>query len=366
MSDWKQVKLGDVCTFDKMQGKHSSLPYVGMEHISSSTGQFMGTSSATEVQSLTFKFTPKHVLYGRLRPYLNKVLLPDFVGHCSTEIFPILPNSNVERRWLFYWLTSDAVVAAINDTCTGARMPRANMNAVLNFRLPLPPLAVQQAIVAKLDAAFASIDTAIAAAEKNAENAKQLFQSYLSDVFERGGEGWVKKNFDEICVLQRGFDLPTQSRISGDYPLVSSNGITDSINDFKVSGPGVVTGRSGTIGNVHYIEKSFWPLNTALYIKDFHGNVPKFVFYFLRFFRLERFASGAGVPTLNRNVVHAAIAQIPIDARVQESLAAKFDNCLQLTLKLELVERKKIQLYGEIKQSLLQQAFSGQLVDAQR
>ena len=272
-------------------------------------------------------------------------------------------RAEVDSTFINYWLKSEYFSSQL-DANNGATVDTLTIKKLQSVKIDLPPLLVQKAIVAKLDAAFASIEQAIAAAERNAENAKQLFQSYLNDVFERGGERWVEKKFDEICVLQRGFDLPTQLRSEGEYPLVSSNGITDNISDFKIGSPGVVTGRSGTIGSVHYIEKSFWPLNTALYIKNFHGNCPKFIYYFLRYFKLERFSSGAGVPTLNRNVVHAALARVPEDIALQEKLAIDFDNSLQLTIRLEQIERKKKILYAEIKQSLLQQAFNGQLVDA--
>lgn len=116
--------------------------------------------------------------------------------------------------------------------------------------------------------------------------------------------GWQIKPLREVCALQRGFDLPTQNRIEGDYPLVSSSGIIDTHNEGPIKGPGVVTGRSGSIGNVFYIEDDFWPLNTVLYVKDFHDNEPRFVYYLLQYFDLKRFASGTGVPTLNRNFVH--------------------------------------------------------------
>lgn len=273
------------------------------------------------------------------------------------------PDYNkVLSRYLMYQLLS--LNKYLNSAAQGVAQKGIYLKSLQELQFPIPPLPVQKAIVAKLDAAFASIEQAIAAAERNAENAKQLFQSYLSDVFERGGEGWVNKKFDEICVLQRGFDLPTQLRSEGEYPLVSSNGITDNISDFKVGSPGVVTGRSGTIGRVHYIEKPFWPLNTALYIKNFHGNFPKFIYHFLRYLRLERFSSGAGVPTLNRNVVHRALASVPEDISLQEQISINFDDCLQLTTGLEQIERNKKKLYNELKQSLLQQAFNGQLVDA--
>jgi type I restriction enzyme S subunit len=144
-------RLGDVCEYDRTQGVHRGLPYVGMEHIESNTGRFLGSLDPVSVKSNTFRFTSKHVLYGRLRPYLNKVLVPDFDGHCSTEIFPFLPKRSMSREFLRYWLASDEIVERINATCTGARMPRANMDAVLDFEIPLPPLPEQQRIVTCLD-----------------------------------------------------------------------------------------------------------------------------------------------------------------------------------------------------------------------
>src|ERR1017187_4264321 len=125
---------------------HKNLPYVGLEQIESNTGRFVGSTDPVHVKSATFKFSPEHVLYGRLRPYLNKVMLPDFTGHCSTEIFPLKPNPGLSREFLQYWFLCDATVKQIDATSTGARMPRANMNAVLDFEFPLPPLSDQQRI----------------------------------------------------------------------------------------------------------------------------------------------------------------------------------------------------------------------------
>jgi type I restriction enzyme, S subunit len=124
-------------------------------------------------------------------------------------------------------------------------------------------------------------------------------------------EGWQTKRLGDVATLQRGFDLPTQNRVGGEFPLVSSSGISDTHHKSAVRGPGVVTGRSGSIGGVFFIDEDFWPLNTVLYVKDFHGNDPKFVFHLLKKFDLQRFASGAGVPTLNRNFVHDELVSVP-------------------------------------------------------
>ncbi|QDU13600.1 EcoKI restriction-modification system protein HsdS [Gimesia maris] len=136
---------------------------------------------------------------------------------------------------------------------------------------------------------------------------------------------WEKKKVGEICTLQRGFDLPKRLREPGAYPLVSSSGIIDTHIKPKVTGPGVVTGRSGSIGNVFYIEEEFWPLNTCLYVKDFHGNDPEFICYFLKQFNLGRFASGAGVPTLNRNTVHDELVLFPSSLSEQKRIVAILD-----------------------------------------
>lgn len=174
---WQTKTLGDVCTFDKQQGTHNDLPYVGLEDVESGTGRFLGSTEPLEVRSATFKFSPKHVLYGRLRPYLNKVMLPNFSGHCSTEIFPVLPSSELSREFLYYWFLSGATSEQIVATSTGARMPRANMNTVLTFAFPLPAISEQQRIVATLDEAFEGIATARANAEKNLVNARAVFDS---------------------------------------------------------------------------------------------------------------------------------------------------------------------------------------------
>lgn len=207
MEGWELLKLGDVCAYDKTKHNGESLPYVGLENIQSNTGIFLGSTEPTTVKSSTFSFTDEHLLYGRLRPYLNKVLLPDFSGHCSTEIFPIKPNGKIARKFLYYWLIQEETVNKINATWTGARMPRANMNQVINFKIPIPPLQEQQQIVSILDEAFEAIDQAIANIEKNIANAQELFQSKLNVIFSQRGEGWEEMPIEEVSKVVNGYSF---------------------------------------------------------------------------------------------------------------------------------------------------------------
>ena len=93
---------------------------------------------------------------------------------------------------------------------------------------------------------------------------------------------WTKVYLGDVITLQRGFDLPERERMAGHVPIVSSSGISGYHSEAKVSPPGVVTGRYGTLGEVFYIDVPFWPLNTTLWVKDFKGNSPHFISYLLR------------------------------------------------------------------------------------
>ena len=201
---WQVKTLGEVCKIDKRQGIYAGLPYVGMENIESHTARFLGTLTPQEVKSSTFRFSREHVLYGRLRPYLNKIIAPDFEGHCSTEVFPIKPSAFISREYLLYWFLRDWTVTQIDATCTGARMPRANMSDVMALEFAFPPLPEQQRIVALLDDAFDGIATAKTNAEKNLRNARELFESHLQAVFTQRGEGWEEKKLGEACDIARG------------------------------------------------------------------------------------------------------------------------------------------------------------------
>ena len=124
-------------------------------------------------------------------------------------------------------------------------------------------------------------------------------------------KGWREARLGDIATLQRGFDLPKTNRIHGKYPLIASSGEDGTHNTYKAKAPGVVTGRSGTLGEVFFVRKNFWPLNTTLWAKDFHGNNIKFIYYFLKTLNLERYNSGTGVPTLNRNHIHPLSVIVP-------------------------------------------------------
>lgn len=125
---------------------------------------------------------------------------------------------------------------------------------------------------------------------------------------------------EDVLTLQRGFDLPSHARQEGRVPIVSSSGITGLHVEAKVKGPGVVTGRYGTLGEIHYVQEDFWPLNTTLYVRDFKGNDPRFVAYFLSTLNFENRSAAAAVPGINRNDLHRIPVRFP-GLRLQQNIA---------------------------------------------
>jgi type I restriction enzyme, S subunit len=147
------------------------------------------------------------------------------------------------------------------------------------------------------------------------------------------GAGWRETTLGEVVEFQRGFDLPTNDRISWIYPLVVSNGIDGFVEEYKVKWPWVVTGRSWTLWKVLFIKENFWPLNTTLWIKNFKWNHEKFIYYWLLDFPFEKFNSGSGVPTLNRNHIHQVDVRFPEDINEQRAIAdilSSFDSKIEL------------------------------------
>ena len=124
-------------------------------------------------------------------------------------------------------------------------------------------------------------------------------------------EEWCEVTLGEVLTLQRGFDLPTTQRKLGSYPVIASTGPVGTHDEAMVRGPGVVIGRSGSLGGGQFVEHDFWPLNTTLWVKDFKGNDPRFCYYLLKSIDLGQFNVGSGVPTLNRNHVHPFPVALP-------------------------------------------------------
>ena len=385
---WPTKTLGQVCAFDKAQGIHRGLPYVGLEHIESNTARFIGSSEPLAAKSSTFRFSAKHVLYGRLRPYLNKALAPDFEGHCSTEIFPLKPRPELSREYLLYWLLADETCERINATCTGARMPRAQMNEVMGFDFPLPPLAEQQRIVGLLDEAFAGLATAKANAEKNLQNARALFESHLQSVFTQRGKGWVEKRLEEVadanCSLSYGIVQPGEEYTEG-MPIVRPTDLSTKLTrlgGLKRIDPKLADGYKrttlrggelllcvrGSTGVVSIAAPELAGANVTRGIVPIRFDhsllLPEFGFYLISSepvqSQIRAKTYGAALMQINIRDLRVVSLSIP-PLNEQTTIAAKLDELHEETQRLASLYERKLAALAALKKSLLHQAFTGGL-----
>ena len=122
---------------------------------------------------------------------------------------------------------------------------------------------------------------------------------------------WPNVALGSVINLKRGFDLPSHQRAEGNVPIFSSSGISAYHNQIGAKGPGVITGRYGTIGLVFYSNEDYWPLNTTLFVENFKSNYPKFIYYALKNFDFEKFQDKSAVPGINRNDVHTELIPLP-------------------------------------------------------
>lgn len=136
---------------------------------------------------------------------------------------------------------------------------------------------------------------------------------------------WEDSMLGDVLTLQRGMDLPVQDRKGGKHPIVASTGVVGFHDEAPVKAPGVVIGRSGSIGGGQFIEQDFWPLNTTLWVKDFKGNDPRFCYYLLKSIDFSSMNAGSGVPTLNRNHLHPMRVSKP-SVSMQKSISGALGN----------------------------------------
>lgn len=174
-------------------------------------------------------------------------------------------------------------------------------------------------------------------------------------------EGWLFVRLGDVCTLQRGFDLPRQNWIDGNYPIVGSNGIIGFHNEFTAKAPGVVTGRSGTIGKVHYIDSDYFPHNTSLYVKDFKGNYPKFVKYLLESIDLKSLGEQTtAVPSLDRKNAHKVKVTLPPTVEEQKRIASILDEQMKAVEEARRAVKEQLEAASLLPSAFLRSVFESE------
>jgi type I restriction enzyme, S subunit len=288
-------------------------------------------------------------------------------GVIHNNCFKVIPkDERLNRKFLYWFLKTNAIYEYVNGVASGSAQPDLPHGSFKSITINLPPVLTQQKIASILSSYDDLIETNKQRIKLLEETARELykewfvrmrFPDYKNTKFKQGiPEGWEVVYFRDFIKLNRGFDLSDEKIIEGEYPVVASTSVKAYHKYYKVKAPCVSTGRSGSLGTVQYINKKSWPLNTSLYVKDFKGNSPRFVYYFLQGLNLENFNAGAGVPSLNQNHLHGLKFQLP-----PKKLQAKFDDfVIPVFEQIETLQQQNTQL-RQIRDRLLPRLISGKL-----
>ena len=305
-----------------------------------------------------------------------------FEAATNQAVCGILPNKRFVPEFLFYFLSSKK--EALAKQATGNAQPNISQLKIKNVDVPVPTIVEQQHIVTLLDEAFASIATARAAATQNLQNARSLFESHLQSVFNQDGEGWQLKTLEEISTTfgrgkSRHRPRNEPKLYGGKYPFVQTGDIRNADH--------IITEYTQTYSEAGRAQSKLWPRGTicitiaaniaetailgfdACFPDSVIGVVPSpahaeigFVEYLLQSFkaRIQALSKGSAQANINMGTFENEKFPFPSIAE-QKKIVASLDALSEETQRLESIYQRKIKALDELKQSLLQQAFSGQL-----
>lgn len=285
-------------------------------------------------------------------------------GIINQALLKLTPKNDLSPKFLKLWMESRNFQEQIESLSQGAAIKNmASVKILKEIRVPTPPIDEQKHIVTTLDQVFADIEKARATAETNLKNARELFDSYMQQVFRQRGEGWVEKKFSECFKLKSGDGLTAKNMVEGPYPVYGGNGIAGTHKDFNLSDESIIIGRVGALcGNARYISEKIWLTDNAFKINDYSFEFDlAFLTYLLNFKKLRSFARQAAQPVISNSSLKDLILHFPKCTRIQNKLAIDIQKIELKVNELEQIYTQKIKVLDELKKSILQKAFSGEL-----
>jgi len=373
---WEKTKVEDLCedvysggtpksSIDEYYG--GDIPWLRTQEVTFNrirdtektiTEQGISNSSAKWVPSDSVIVAMYGASAGRVA--INKVPLTTNQACCNLVADP----KEVDYRFLYYSLCDAS--SSLGGLSKGAAQRNLNGGIIKGFEIGVPPLSEQQRIADILSAFDDLIEVNRQRIERLERAARLLYREWFvhhrfpghehTPIVDGVPEGWERVPLGAVLTLQRGFDLPTRKRNPGPIPVFAATGVTGHHDEAKVEAPGVVTGRSGSLGTVNYIETDYWPLNTTLWVREFKKVPPLYAYHLLSEMSLEHYRGGAAVPTLNRNVVHEVEILLPRD-----SLMESFYNTVRPMYDQIKVLREQSERLQEARDILLPRLMSGEI-----
>lgn len=388
---WKISTLGEIIerieTTDPRKVPDSEFCYIDVSSVSNRTLKIEETQLLKGVDAPSRArrvVRTNDVIFATVRPTLRRIaIVPDYLDGqvCSTGYFVIRPKSNLDPRFAFFFLQSENFMVRMESLQKGASYPAVTDGEMRSQPIPVPPLPEQERIVSILEEAFAGIATATAHAERNFHNARELFQSVLQSTFEQKGEDWVETTLGEVYDVRDGTHDSPKYQPEG-HPLITSKNLKreglnydkvkfisdtdfEKINErSKVDRGDVLFAMIGTIGNpvVVQLEPDFAIKNVALFKTGEKDG--QFLRYYLEssfvIEKMEREAKGTTQKFVGLGYLRGFPIWVPHE-RDRKAIVQKLDALAAETRRLEAVYQHKLEAHAELKQSLLQRAFAGEL-----
>lgn len=356
------ARLGDICKFQSGGTPAKSNPLYFGGNIPWITtvalnGDFIDENHAVDwitdqalIES-SAKMVPANSIMVGARVGVGKTAINKVPMSTSQDIISLLEidESKWDKAFVSKWLSAQN--RYLQSQARGATIKGIKIETIANLEIPELSVERQRFISAYLDNVSALVSLRKQQLAKLDELVKARFVEMFGDPIANSKDLPVKK-LSDVVMLQRGYDLPMQNRNSnGSIPVYGSNGTLGYHNEAKAS-DGVITGRSGTIGKVYYCRGPYWPLNTTLFSIETYGNDIIYLSHLLRYYDLERFHDGTGVPTLNRNIIHKEkIIDVPIHRQTI------FSSFVQETEQLTRTVQQSLAQLETLKKSLMQDYF---------
>lgn len=381
-AQWPTAPLGEVARLDREVVSPERIAegtkYVGLEHIESS-GKFLAVRPvlAGELASAKFAFTGRHILYGKLRPYLSKIACPDFSGICSTDILPVLPGPRMHKRFLLHYLRQRRIVQYANSRVSGANLPRLSPSVLEGFEIPVPPLAEQNRIAEILDRA----EVLVTKRRQALDLLRTFRQASFVELFGepiQNPKGWPERRLIDLGTLDRGVSRHRPRNdpqlLGGRYPLIQTGEVANS--------DGYIRRFTSTYSEAGLRQSKMWPAGTLCItiaaniaktgILTFDACFPDSVVAFqadqeatvlyvqtwLSF--LQKMLEETAPEVAQKNINLAILRELTVPAPPLE-LQERFAKRVKATEVLKSAYRESMELLEELFSSLQQRAFSGAL-----
>lgn len=392
---WEIKKLGEVCdfqngfAFQSKSYKESGLPILRITNIQ---------NDEIDTKELVYFDTKDYkVNLDRFKVYQGDLLIAmsgattgklginksETVFYLNQRVGKFIPKKYLNKAFLYYFLTTK--VDESLRIAAGAAQPNLSTEQINNFEIPLPPLPEQQRIVAILDETFSAIDKAKANAEQNLKNAKELFESYLQGVFEKKGNGWEIKTLGEVSKINYGYTEKASFDEVGPKFLritdIQENGVDwdtvpyckcsdKDLPKYKLEKGDIVFARTGaTTGKSYLIDNPpisvFASYLIRLRMNSINEFIPEFIYYFFQtktyWDKINAGISGSAQGGFNATKLGELEFHFPKSKTEQQTIVRQLDALRTETQKLEAVYQQKIADLEELKKSILQKAFAGEL-----